>query len=308
MRHILYITILFIFSVSNAQQLDVYSQFLHTGLDYNPAFAGTQSFYAVKVQHKQQFSQVNGSPNSSMLTTDMPFSDNFGGALLVKQSRFQGEQVLLLNMNGAYRMKTSTGEVDFGMRLGLNQRQINYTSTGSGSIGNVGTFNSWDVGAGIQYRDEESFFSLSMINGDENVSGNETNIPRDASRNIIASGAGRFFVADGVDGVFGVVGNYVKDLPLGFHINSSFIIYDFAWVGATYRTLEKQASIQIGVATGHALNIGYAYDFGLGATSYTYTNATHELYLSINFAGKRSGKTLNEDISPIMFLEKKKKN
>ncbi len=306
MRYFILISVLLVGVLSKAQQLDVYSQFLHSGLDYNPAFAGTQSFYAVKVQHKQQLSQVNGSPHSSMFSVDMPFSDNFGGAVLIKQSEFQGEKILLLNANGAYRLKTSTGEVDFGMRFGMNQRQISFSSNG-GTVSNVGTFRSYDLGAGIQYRDEESFFSFFMINGDENVSGNETNIPRDASRNIIGAGAGRFYVTDEVDGVFGVIGNYVKDAPLSFHINSSFIIYDFAWLGATYRTVAKQASIQMGVATGHALNVGYAYDFGVGAQSFTNANGTHELFLSINFSGRRSGKTLNEDISPIMFLEKKKK-
>lgn len=301
--------VLFILSLLSvkAQQLDVYSQFLHTGLDYNPAFAGTQSFYSVKMQHKQQFSQVNGSPRSSLLSVDMPFSETVGGGLLVKQSNFQGEQVTLLNFNGAYKLKTGTGEVDFGMRLGLNQRQVTFFSNDPAIGGNVGTFNSWDVGAGIQYRDEESYFGISMINGDENVSGNETNIPRDASRNIIAAFAGKFYVADEVNGVFGVVGNYVKDMPLNFHVNSSFIIYDFAWLGATYRTLEKQISLQLGIATGHGLNIGYAYDFGF-SESFTNSNGTHELYIAVNFVGKKSFKTLNQDIAPIMFLEKKKKD
>ena len=273
-------------SVTFAQQLPQFTQYMFNTISINPAYAGSRETLSAVGLHRSQWVGLEGGPQTQTLSIHAPLrNDKVGVGLSVINDELGFENFQYVYGDFSYTIRTGlNSELAFGLKAGVTAYNLDgdYQASQSNDPLIFGFEDRLDFnfGAGVYWHSERWYLGLSA--------------PRILTNEF--TGQGTFEALERVSYYF--TGGYVFDLsentklkpsallkatngaPLSFDISANFLFYDKFWIGGGYRINEQAAAIG-GIADfqiSKQLRIGYAYEYPISDLR-PYTSGTHEVLL-----------------------------
>jgi type IX secretion system PorP/SprF family membrane protein len=276
----------------------VYSQYLHNGLLINPAYAGSREVLSFFSSARMQWMSIEGAPMletvslHSLLKNDrvgLGFSGQFLQYGVTKSNSFYADY--------AYHLIVGSGKLSLGLRGGLDMSNTDFSGIKETlNDPNDPVFQVNDkpyflpnVGSGFYYYTKKFFFGAavpSFLAYKKNGAGDITmkpfaNIDIQASAGLLVTFSQAFKFKPSVFVDYST--DKTKDMRID--LNANLIIYDFVWIGGSWRTSEKVAVGILQLQVTPQLMFGYSYDFPVG-TMNTYSNGSHEVIFRYEFGKK----------------------
>lgn len=306
----------FVFGSIQAQQDAQFSQYMFNGIYINPAYAGYREQLNVHAFYRNQWTGIDGAPQTISAAIDAIANDgNVGLALQLSSDRIGAQRNQAAYASYAYRIRTNEdggSRLAFGVGVGAVQLGINGALLNPNDpeiyqpVGMQSTIVP-DARAGVYYSNDRFYIGLSA----DNLISQYIDIDKYA---FIPKPKPHYYLTAGMlvplsQDMLIKPSFLVKDDrggPTSLDLNAFLIMNDRLWLGGSYRTgvklynknyLQKDlsslnsavAAIQVFATTN--LRIGYAYDFSIGALQ-GYSGGTHEI--SINyFFNKRNTRMLS---------------
>lgn len=286
---------------SSAQQDAMYTQYMFNALALNPAYAGSRNVVSATALFRNQWSGINGAPQTGTFTIDAPIHDQkIGLGLQVFNDRLGITNTTGIVGSGAYRIRMDKGTLSFGLQGSVSNYRANYqnvalsqsgTNTDAAFQDNVSK-TLFNIGTGVYYNSDRFYVGL----------GAPELLPNKLTSTNLSLQEVHLFLTAGV--VFALNDDFkikpsimvkeVKGAPIEGDFNTMFWIKDILGIGAQYRSnadvsglLEIQATPQI--------RIGYSYDHSI-TTLQTFNSGSHEIMLRYEFGYEK-----NKFISPRFF-------
>lgn len=284
---------LLITSVTFAQQLPQFTQYMFNTISINPAYAGSRETLSAVGLHRSQWVGLEGGPQTQTLSIHSPLkNEKVGLGLSIINDELGFENFQYVYGDFSYTIQTGVKtKLAFGVKAGITAYNLDgdFQATGSPDFGTgqvdplIFGFEDrldFNVGAGVYWHSDRWYVGLSA--------------PRILNNEY--TGQGTFEALERVSYYF--TGGYVFDLnenvklkpstllkatngaPLSFDVSANFLFYDKFWVGGGYR-INEQAEALGGIVDfqiSKQLRIGYAYEYPLSDIR-PFTTGTHEFLL-----------------------------
>lgn len=302
------ITALFLLQgfVALAQQSAQYSQYMFNGIYINPAYAGYKEQLHVHGFYRNQWTGIEGAPESMSLAVDAIANEgNVGLAFQLASDKLGAQSNMSAYVDYAYRLKTNEdgSRLAFGLGLGLVQLGMD------GSMLNPNTPEPEqptdmirnilpDARAGVFYSTNRWYagFSVENLISAHAKMQDHQYIPQPKHHYYLTAGVllpvsqqvqlkPSFLIKDDRGG------------PTSLDLNTFVLLAERLWVGASYRTavglydksylqndLYKSNSLvfMVELFATPSLHIGYAYDYSLEPLQ-GLSGGTHEISLGYYF-------------------------
>ena len=276
----------------------VFSQYLQNGLIINPAYAGTREVLSFFLSGRLQWMGIKGAPVLQTVSMHSLLKNNTVGLGLSGQFLQYGfSKSTSIYADYAYHLRLGRGKLSMGLKAGFDMSNTNY----AGIVlidPNDPVFSTNDkpyilpnVGAGVYYYDRSFFLGaaipsfLSYIKTSKGTVSFNTfrdfEVLLSAGALISFSPAFRFKPSVFVDYSVQRKGKTRIDL------NGNFIIYDYVWIGGSWRTSEQVAVGILQLQINPQIMFGYSYDYPVGNMN-TYSKGSHEVILRYEFGYKVS--------------------
>lgn len=297
MKKIFSIVVLILFAhCVKAQQIPLYSLYDHDPLLYNPAMAGSGELSNVFLSHRNQWKNIPGSPQTTLLSFDGPLKNNkigLGGSMYNYTMGFIKRQGL--NAIYSYRAELSEkGHLHFGVSLGITSNQIDFSQVMVKDLDDPYVLSGdqrktvLDGNAGLMYIYERTQVGLSAFqlfgNKLEYLNNNSSSVYQ-LSRNYLVSAKQTFMLDKDKKYTLSplIMARMGAGAPMLLDANLIGGWKEVAWVGISYRS-NYSLGMNIRMGVHEALNIGYAFNTLLNHLG-TYTGASHEIMLGYSFKG-----------------------
>ncbi|SDF78008.1 type IX secretion system membrane protein, PorP/SprF family [Pedobacter terrae] len=294
-----------------AQQDAQYSQYIFNGIYINPAYAGYRERVNINATHRNQWTGIEGAPESFSFAADalMP-NERVGLSLIMSAEQLGAQKTISAFASYAYRIpinEEQTSKLAFGLGIGvmqsglngdrLNPRDLfdNYIPTGT--VKQILP----DMHAGVFFSTPKMYIGASV----NNLIGKyildkkslDYNFPTPKPHYYLTGGTlipiekylidfkPFFLIKDDIKG------------PTVLDINAFFLFKQMVWLGAGYRTgikLYNKPALQGDLRNNNALigmteifisqrlRLGYSYDHSMSNLA-GYAGSTHEISISYNF-------------------------
>jgi type IX secretion system PorP/SprF family membrane protein len=292
MKKLSIIAVLLLAFQMHGQQDPQYTQYMYNMNIVNPAYAGSRENLSFGLLYRNQWTKIDGGPETGTFFGHAPVGNNLGLGLSViadqigpvKETNAYVDVSYTLNLGGEHKLA-------FGVKAGATFHDINLTS------GNVAVVDETDpffgmgisettpnIGAGFFYYTNKYYLSLSVPNL-------LSSVHLDNDGREIGSETQHYFLTGGY--VFDLSANtelkpsfMVKsafDAPTSFDVNLNARFFKKFEIGASYR-LDDSFSGLVNFALTPSLRIGYAYD-AISSDIKAYAPASHEVMLlfDLNF-------------------------
>ncbi|NOU60239.1 PorP/SprF family type IX secretion system membrane protein [Marinifilum caeruleilacunae] len=112
-----------------AQEDIRFSNYSYNRLFYNPAYAGSTGFMEAVLAYRNQWVDIEGSPETAVLSVQAPVNfSKFGLGAVVYNNRFGIQKDNAVFLNYAYHLQVSfEGVLSMGIQAGVVNKQINWT-------------------------------------------------------------------------------------------------------------------------------------------------------------------------------------
>ncbi len=292
----IYIIIAILVSVGSgyAQQVQQFSQFQQTGLSYNPAFAGTDTFFTGFAIHRTQWVGINDAPRTYMLGLHAPSASQkmgFGGSLytdVTGPTRRTG-----INGTYSYHIQVSSEtKVSMGLTFGLTQftidgSQITLRDASDRALtNNIQSELKPDASFGVLWYGDRFYAGVSaaqILNNDLTLFAGDGD--GRMAVHYFLTGAYRFTISDLIDVEPAVLVKYVDPLSPQIDVAARAIYNRSIWLGGSYRS-NAAAAIFAGYQVLEYLSIGYSFDFATSDIR-NYSDGTHEILLGVRLVKKQ---------------------
>ncbi len=292
-----------VFFKGMAQQDPLLTQYMFNHLLINPGYAGSKDYAMTTLLYRNQWVKLDGAPKSIVATIHGP----------VFKSRKVGLGFTLMNDNIGITNRTNI-MIDYAyhipiknnlkLSIGVKAGLMNQSAKLSEAViidptdkvyqgATVSKLNP-NLGAGAYLYSKKFYLGLSIpgilsYDGTRplSIDGSLNNIPAYVRHYWITSGVALEVSPDFVVRP-SVMFRYTKNAPLQSDINCNTLIKQFLWLGATFRTGDKNAGMPesvIGIVQlqlNKQFRVGYSYDFTTTALS-NYSNGSHEIMLGYDF-------------------------
>jgi type IX secretion system PorP/SprF family membrane protein len=278
---------------ANAQQLSLYSQYLHNGFVLNPGMTGWDDRMAVHATYRHQWTNMPGAPKTGTAAfTDYEpyYKMGFGGYFLFDDAG----PITTIGLTGLYSYHidlsswTKNRHLSIGASLSLSQYRLRgdelilYHQVDPLVFDNTGTRLSPDAGIGIFYYEDRFYAGFS--------------VPQLLSLNVRINGDGGLSNLQRIPHLYGVVGTkaylsnkrdyfepslwlkYAPTAPPHALLNLRFKWDDSFMIGAGYQT-DNSLILEAGFDYRNRFQIGYAFSRQFSTLS-GQLGTSHELILS----------------------------
>lgn len=290
MKKLSIIAVLLLAFQMHGQQDPQYTQYMYNMNIVNPAYAGSREGLSFGLLYRNQWSRIEGGPETGTFFGHTPIGSNLGLGLSVisdqigpvKETNAYVDVSYTLNLGGEHKLA-------FGVKGGATFHDIGLA--GIDIVDEDDPFlnqniNSTtpNIGAGFFYYTEKYYVSLSVPNL-------LSSVHLDSDGRKIGSETQHYFLTGGY--VFDLSPNtelkpsvMVKssfDAPTSFDVNLNARFFKKFEIGASYR-LDDSFSGLVNFALTDGLRIGYAYD-AISSDIKAYAPASHEIMLlfDLNF-------------------------
>lgn len=295
-KNLLYLSLCLIafgITESAAQQDPQYTQYMYNQNVFNPAYAGTRDAFNVTALYREQWSGLEGAPQTLTLSGSSPVGENVGLGLSVISDQIGPVQETNFYADFSYKFQVSANtKLSLGLKAGLTAHDIPLTRLNltdqqvDPAFANNVDETTFNIGAGAFWYGDDFYLGLSMPNFLEGVH-------LDDDGDEIGTEARHYFITGGY--IFDLSNNVkfkpnfmVKgalDSPMSFDINTNFLLYDLIELGASYR-YEDSFSGLIGMYISNNVQVGYAYD-RVTSDINLIANSSHEVFVTLNFGFPR---------------------
>lgn len=275
-----------------AQHSVQFTNYMNNTLAVNPAYAGSREMLNITVLSRLQWVGIEGAPNSQTFFIHSPLpkeelgigfsvvNDNIGP---VNETNFMGDF--------SYTIKTSKkGRLAFGVKGGIsmlqgNLRDLKTTQAGDQAFAeNIQSDISPNFGFGIFYHTPKWYAGASSPKLLENKVGPDGSEIKENRHYYLIAG---LILPVNEDLKFKptILTKMTPNTPLSIDVSAQFLLREKLWLGGMYRVNDAVAAL-LGFQFTDQLRGGYSYDYTLSKLA-TYSNGSHELFLSFDFIFKR---------------------
>lgn len=256
---------------SNAQQNVQFTQYMYDGSLINPAYVGADEALSLTFVHRDQWSGVEGAPQSQTFSAHTLFKkQQFGLGLIAHHETIGIHRALNAGLNYAYHLPVGREKyLSFGLQTGIFNRRSDYQAVQNGttdpSVGNNFLNDTeFDMGLGILYRSEKFQMGYS--------------VPEVFSRKIMLTDTSEIDLGKvnhllftrfqfPVSSTFtiqpGFLLKYLAGVPLSYDVNLSATYREVLSAGVSYRKNES-IDFLLRLHVTPQFQLGYAYDYPIG--------------------------------------------
>lgn len=279
---------------AQAQQDALYSQYMFSTFSINPAFAGTKESTSGLLLYRTQWTGIEGAPQSGAFSVHTPFKQkNFALGVNAARESIGPTDNTAAFFTYAYHLNLGEGNLSFGLRGGayrssFNANELNYREPDRYS--NAGTVSSmvpsFDFGA--YYFTNRFYAGLSATHLTQRKL--EYSLPDGAGfmelqRHYMATAGYAYQLSPNLIFRPSTLVKYTRAAPLNVDLNASFLIHDFLWLGASYRSDKSLVFISEFNLTDY-LRAGYSFDYGLNELQ-NHHGGSHEIFVGFDFSIKK---------------------
>jgi type IX secretion system PorP/SprF family membrane protein len=271
------------------------TQYLFNELNINPAYAGSRETFSLTALNREQWSGINGAPNTSMVSLHTPIYNKRGGlgmAYLVESIGVSRRSSF--NMNAAYRMAFKERSLSFGLQFSMVTISENYQDLGlvddAVFLTNTGRMKAKNMGFGMYYTTQKYYLGLSiprlLYNKVSVATGSsmvETAMQMNQWHYYIAAGKMKKWSPSFVWRTNAMI-KVASGAPVQLDLNVNGFIRDKVWIGGGLRTGDA-ILFNAGVQFGPHFRVGYAHDFTISGLR-SYSGGTNEIALGIDIGMK----------------------
>ena len=286
---ILYLYGLFSFSQQDPQ----YTQYMYNLPIINPAYVGATEHINLGLLYRNQWTKVDGAPQTSTFYGNFKVSEKIGAGLSVIADQLGPVKETNAYADIGYTLDLKENhKLTFGLKVGATFHDI--------GLNNLTVFDPNDpffndnvnsttpnIGAGVFYFTETYYAGISVPNFLSSVHLN-------ANGNQLGSETQHYFITGGY--VFDLAENIklkpsflVKsafDAPLSFDLNTNVLFFEKLELGLSYRNDDSFSGlVNFGITPN--LNIGYAYD-AIRSNIRLVAPSSHEVLIRYSFAKKET--------------------
>lgn len=270
-----------------AQQLPLYSQYMFNTLEINPAYAGFKQSIQFTSIYRKQFNGIKDSPQTAMVSGDMPIGDTkLGVGLKIVDDRISITKTLGAQGSLSYRIEGDNSNIAFGLQVGATNykadfSRLNVTNAGDPVFAQNLNALTANFGTGIFYNTDKFYAGLSVPNlvrthlRQVDVALSEYTVKQNAHMYL---NAGYLITLNDnfiLKPSFLLRG--VKGIPLNYDINANLFFREIMSGGISYRSHSALVGL-LDFRLIPTLRLGYAYDYNLGRLN-NFAKATHEIIL-----------------------------
>ena len=290
MKKSLLLTVFAIGYGSFAQQLPQFSQYMFNTISVNPAYAGSREALNITALHRNQWTGIDGNPQTSTLSIHAPMrNDRVGLGISYINDRLGFESTNYVYGDFSYTVPASkTLNLSFGLKAGFTNYRLE--TPDPNDIFFNSEFNNWspNFGAGMYLSSNLWYVGVSsprVLNTDLNEGEFEA-IERNS---YYAIGGLVLDVSESVKFKPTVLTKFTNGAPATYDVTANFLFYDKLWLGASYRFNDADG---FGAILDYQLakdfRLGYAYDMPTGEVR-PYTTGTHEVILIYETTFRKKG-------------------
>ncbi|MEP2772674.1 MAG: type IX secretion system membrane protein PorP/SprF [Fulvivirga sp.] len=289
------VVMLSILHEASAQQRVQYTQYMFDGSIINPAYAGADEALSMTFIYRNQWSGVEGAPESQTMSAHTLFKDKqVGVGLIFNHDKIGVHKILNIGSNYAYHLNLSSKKVlSFGLQAGVNNRRADYASlagqaNNDPSISNATISETYfDFGAGLYFRTPQFHLGYSIPEVIPNeITLNDSTTTRLSDLNHFVFSKLMIDISQQIQLTPSVLLKYLNGVPLSYDINLNATYRKVITTGISYR---KQESIDfiLRLQVTPQFQFGYSYDYPIGDIS-NLSNASHEIMVRYLFKFKQA--------------------
>ncbi len=281
-------------TMSNAQQVASYSQYMFNGLALNPAYAGSHDALSATALSRFQNVGYAGAPNTQTFAMHSPLlNKRVGIGLLAIHDHIGATDESGVHLMYAYRLPVSAkGTLSMGLQAGMVFYRTNY-STLDIYDPNDDKFrdvrdNRPNFGAGIYYYTKLAYVGISaphLLNNSYQRTGNFLTVYQ--NKPIILTGGYVFKLHRVLKFKPNALLKFLDSKPVEFDLNANFLLDEVLWVGASYKSSNSMAFMTQLQLTDQ-FQFGYSYQAATGPIN-NVSVSTHELMLNYKFIYNKKG-------------------
>ncbi len=293
MKNLKYKLIFIVLILSNTtaycQQQPITDLYIFEGLAINPAYAGTPIQFSATVVHRDQWANFPGSPVTQLFTTHTSFMDNrIGAGLLVTRDKIGIHEDFGLYGVYSYKIEMGRANLSLGLQGGFNNISSDFNKLNLKDLndpllqGKVTTLNP-NFGAGALMYNAESYigFSVPYILSSNIIQVEGVLSEARRYRYYYAYGGTSIDLSHEVRFKPAILVRFQEQAPLTLDLNGTFIFYETAGIGASYRW-DDSVTLIFELKLHENLHLGYGYNHTISEIN-TYSNGTHEIMLNYRY-------------------------
>ena len=275
-----------------AQQLPNFTQYMFNPFVINPAIAGTNNYYQIRLNSRFQWAGITDPPITNCLSIYGPNSSKkkdmgFGGYMMsdvtgpTSRTGFYGAYAYNVALNNTIR-------VSMGLSLGLQQYKIDGTKitladpdqvlqptvyaqfVPDASVGVYVYSSSFQVG----------FSAMQLINNKLKIYDTQSGLNKLKSHFYLTGGYKYFINRDWAVEPTAVIQG-VTPVPIQLDLSAKVIYQNMVWGGLAFRTSDA-VSILLGYTYQKKISIGYSYDLSISPIR-QYQSGSHEIMVNYRF-------------------------
>jgi type IX secretion system PorP/SprF family membrane protein len=276
---------------SYAQQDSQFTNYMYNTININPAYAGSRGVLSIFGLHRNQWVGLDGAPVTNTFSLNSPIKNsNIGLGFSIVNDRIGPSDENSISVDISYSVKTSEKfKLSFGVKATANLLNVDFTKLNIYNPGdalaqyNVDNKFSPNVGAGIYFHSDKTYFGLSVPNFLEtkHFDRGQSNF---TANSIASERMHYYFIAGHVFDLSAnvklkpaVLTKMVQGAPLQVDLSANFLFNDKFTLGAAYRW-SAAASLLAGFQVSNSWFIGYGYDMEVTKLA-NYNSGSHEIFL-----------------------------
>ena len=270
---------------ARAQQDPIYSQYSMNGMLINPAYPSIDQSASMTLIGRNQWVGVDGAPKTISFTFYTPFKEtNTSIGFSAMNEKITVQSRTGLNFHVSQRVDLNENlRLALGLKVGMSQFRENnsaLTTTDPIFAQNESYFKS-EVGFGFALFADKFYIGLSSPTFQSFDVGNKVNKIVYNTHYYLTAGY-LFDAGENVKVKPNFVVRKVKGSPLGIDFNTSVLIKELVWLGASWRS-EKSIGALVQVQLNSNLMVGYSYDTPMSSNLKGAQSVSHEIMLNYRF-------------------------
>lgn len=293
---------------SYGQQDSQFTNYMYNTVNINPAYAGSRGALSIFGLHRNQWVGLDGAPVTNTFSINTPINNsNFGLGISIVNDRIGPSDENSISADVSYTIAVSENyKLSFGVKGTANLLNVDFTKLNIYNPGdvlaqyNVANKFSPNVGAGIYFHSDKTYFGLSVPNFLETKHFDKDQLGFSAN-SVASERMHYYFIAGHVFDLSGSVKlkpalltKVVQGAPLQIDLSANFLFNDRFTLGAAYRW-DAAASLLAGFQVSDSWFIGYGYDLEVTKLA-NYNSGSHEFFLRYELF-----KNYNRVVSPRFF-------
>ena len=276
---------------SYGQQDSQFTNYMYNTVNINPAYAGSRGALSIFGLHRNQWVGLDGAPVTNTFSINTPINNsNFGLGISIVNDRIGPSDENSISADVSYTIAVSENyKLSFGVKGTANLLNVDFTKLNIYNPGDVlAQYNvenkfSPNVGAGIYFHSDKTYFGLSVPNFLETKHFDKDQLGFSAN-SVASERMHYYFIAGHVFDLSGSVKlkpalltKVVQGAPLQIDLSANFLFNDRFTLGAAYRW-DAAASLLAGFQVSDSWFIGYGYDLEVTKLA-NYNSGSHEFFL-----------------------------